>query len=406
MTGTTYVTKVWLKKRVAGVVMVLALAALVLGAVAAYLGAFSKHVTVYVTSPRSGLVMDPGAKVMLHGVTVGAVAETTSDGTGARLVLQIPESNAVRIPADLVAEIRSTTAFGAKFVDLQPQGDTSTGHLGDGTIIESQNVTTEVNTVFQNLTTVLDSVDADKLNATLGAISQALRGRGDQLGHTIDNADEYLRGLNPSLPQLTHDLEQFARVADTYSDAAPDLIATARNATAIGNTIVDQRSNLDALLLGVTGLADTGNEVLGQNKDAVVTALDVLRPTADLLMKYNGTITCFIQGLDHAADAVNAGVRDGKQILDTAIIPGNEPYRYGQDLPVVGAKGGPGGVAGSCGALPYVEAAEYPVPYLVTDTGTGTNPPGPSTLVPGNPSVVQYLIGSYTSQFGGNGVPR
>ncbi len=49
---------------------------------------------------------------------------------------------------------------------------------------------------------------------------------------------------------------------------------------------------------------------------------------------------------------------------------GNDPYRYPDNLPIVAAKGGPGGKPG-CGSLPDA-SKNYPVRYLVTDTGWGT----------------------------------
>ena len=49
---------------------------------------------------------------------------------------------------------------------------------------------------------------------------------------------------------------------------------------------------------------------------------------------------------------------------------GDDPYRFPHNLPVVGAKGGPGGKPG-CGSLPDV-AQNWPVRQLVTNTGFGT----------------------------------
>ena len=56
---------------------------------------------------------------------------------------------------------------------------------------------------------------------------------------------------------------------NAYADAAPDLIATADNATRISQTIVDEQRNLDAFLISAIGLADIGNEVVGGNRQAL-----------------------------------------------------------------------------------------------------------------------------------------
>ncbi len=57
-------------------------------------------------------------------------------------------------------------------------------------------------------------------------------------------------------------------------------------------------------------------------------------------------------------------------VLDTGLSLGDDPYHYPDNLPVIGAKGGPGGKPG-CGSLPDV-AKNWPVRNLVTNTGFGT----------------------------------
>jgi phospholipid/cholesterol/gamma-HCH transport system substrate-binding protein len=57
-------------------------------------------------------------------------------------------------------------------------------------------------------------------------------------------------------------------------------------------------------------------------------------------------------------------------VNDSAILFGSEPYVYPDNLPIVAAKGGPGGKPG-CGSLPDVEK-NLPVRYEVANTGWGT----------------------------------
>ena len=65
------------------------------------------------------------------------------------------------------------------------------------------------------------------------------------------------------------------------------------------------------------------------------------------------------------------GGADGRSIhLDVGLLGGNDPYRYPDNLPIVAAKGGPGGKPG-CGSLPDA-TKNFPVRQLVTNTGWGT----------------------------------
>jgi phospholipid/cholesterol/gamma-HCH transport system substrate-binding protein len=91
-------------------------------------------------------------------------------------------------------------------------------------------------------------------------------------------------------------------------------------------------------------------------------------------MKYNPELTCLILGGKETIDTgfldVTGGTNGKGVILDVALLGGDDPYKYPDNLPIVGAKGGPGGKPG-CGALPDV-TKNWPVRYMVTNTGWGT----------------------------------
>ncbi|HEV7581455.1 MAG TPA: MlaD family protein, partial [Mycobacterium sp.] len=152
----------------------------IIAALVLTIGAFNRdfrpYATVTLTSDRSGLVMEPGAKVKLRGVQVGRVA-SIQPGEPVRLQLELYPEQLKYIPANVGAEITATTAFGAKYVDLLTPADPSPKRLRAGAVVESRNVTTEVNTVFQNLVGVLNKIDVTKLNAVLTALAEGFRGK-------------------------------------------------------------------------------------------------------------------------------------------------------------------------------------------------------------------------------------
>ena len=118
-------------------------------------------------------------------------------------------------------------------------------------MIQSQHVVVEINTVFQQLVQVLDKIDPAKLNQTLGAIATAFNGRGEKFGKTLTDFNAFLAKIEPSLPNLSHDLETAAPTLGAYADAAPDLIKTVGSTTQISNTIVDQQQELDEFLVSL-----------------------------------------------------------------------------------------------------------------------------------------------------------
>ncbi len=85
---------------------------------ALFVGSFKSTETVTLTSDRSGLVMETNARVKLRGLQVGRVVAIQGGGQPVALKLEIDKDKIKFIPANIEAQIRATTVFGAKFVDL------------------------------------------------------------------------------------------------------------------------------------------------------------------------------------------------------------------------------------------------------------------------------------------------
>jgi virulence factor Mce-like protein len=323
-----------------GLATVVVIAAIVAVAVGLFRGSFTETMPVTVLSPRAGLVMNPDAKVKMHGVQVGKVASIESRPNGqAVLHLAMYPSEMHLIPANVLVDITEPTVFGAKFVDMLPPAQPSAQSLHAGQVLDSQHVTVEVNTVFKHLTEVLGTLDPAKLNETLGAIGQALSGRGEKIGQAFSDLDSFLAKFDPSLSALSHDIAVSAPVFNAYADAAPDLVKTVANAARISQTFVDEQHNLDALLVSAIGLADVGNDVLSANRQGLTDVVHLLRPTTDLTNEYNKALWCGFAGL--AELAKNPPLSEPSINIIASITWGAERYRYPTNLPKVAATGGP-----------------------------------------------------------------
>ncbi|HEY9304197.1 MAG TPA: MCE family protein [Mycobacterium sp.] len=356
-------------------------------------GALRKTIPLTVISDRAGLVMEDGAKVKLRGVQIGEVAsvEAYADSSGtnlSKLRLKIFPNEFTYLPSNVEAEIKSSTAFGAKYVDLiVPSSGASTRPLAAGAVLHSRNVTVEVNTVFENLQSIVHAIDPAKLNGVLSAVAEGVRGKGDRMGEAISEGNQALLTVNPRMSTIRQDWQLFGKTAQAYSNAAQDILSLMENFSTTSTTITTNKKALDQLLLSSIGFAQAGINTLGPNQQNFIGAMNLLVPTTDLLEHYSPTYTCLFQGaqwfLDHGGKATLGG--NGKSvIMDAALLFGDDPYRYPDNLPVVNAHGGPGGRP-SCGSLPDV-SKNFPVKYLVTDTGFGTGldiRPNPGIGFPG-----------------------
>ncbi len=371
----------------AGALTVLALLVVFAVAVGLFRDSFRTTVPVTVIADRAGLVMYPDAKVKINGAQVGKVAsiEPLPDG-GAALHLAIDPTSVDAIPANVGAEITSSTVFGSKFVELVAPAQASPAALRAGTVIKGgDNVTVELNTVFEKLVSVLSSVEPAKLNQTLGALSKSLDGRGDAFGQTLVDLDSALAKLNSALGSLNRDLEVAPPVFDAFADASPDLLGVIGNTTRISDTVVDQRDGLDALLVSAIGLADIGSEVLAENRQPLADVVHLLVPTTDLTNEYNPALTCGIAGLLPLANGPGTPM-PGATLLQGFFL-GRERYRYPGNLPKVAATGGP-----QCTDLPNVGYEQRP-PYVVTDIGANQAQYGNQGILLNSDALKQALFG-------------
>jgi phospholipid/cholesterol/gamma-HCH transport system substrate-binding protein len=300
-------------------------------------------VPVTLSADRAGLVMSPDAKVRLRGVVVGRVGTIKESPDGVTLTLDMNPDQLKYIPANVRADIKSNTVFGAKSVNLEEPADPSKARLARGATIDTERVVVELNTIYQRLVDVLAEVQPDKLNATIGAIDTALSGRGEQIGQGFADLSDLLKKTNPHLDALNRDFEAGAEVTNVYADVMPELMRVVDNFTFTGNTLLDNSSNLDALLMNVTGMADTINGVLAPSKANIISTLSNLNPTAALLGYQAPGLACFITATASAGQKALPvfGLETGYVALNAGLLPGKEPYRYPEDLPRVNADGPP-----------------------------------------------------------------
>ncbi|MER2207401.1 MAG: MlaD family protein, partial [Rhodococcus sp. (in: high G+C Gram-positive bacteria)] len=156
-------------KKLAAAGLVLGLVAIVAVALTMFSGGFTKSTPITVTSTRAGLVMEPNAKVKLRGVQVGRVESISLVGDQANLKLAMDPGQMSKIPSNARVEIKTTTVFGAKYVNIVIPDDPSTQPIQEGAVIASDSVTVEFNSVFEHLSDVLAKIEPEKPNATLGA---------------------------------------------------------------------------------------------------------------------------------------------------------------------------------------------------------------------------------------------
>ena len=139
--------------------------------------------------------------------------------------------------------------FGGKYVALSSPKDPG-APITSADVIDARSVSPEINTVFETLTSIAQSVDPVKLNLTLSGVAEALSGLGGKFGTSLVNGNKVLDNLNPQMDQLHHDVHSWLSVADVVADASPDLWSFLANVTTTARTLNKQQKDLDATLVG------------------------------------------------------------------------------------------------------------------------------------------------------------
>jgi phospholipid/cholesterol/gamma-HCH transport system substrate-binding protein len=282
------------KRRLQGLAFVVVLLAMAGLAVGAYAGFFSDGVPVTLKVDRVGTQLAPRADVKVRGLNVGTVTSVSTDGSGATVQLSLDRDKIAQIPTGVSAQLLPKTLFGERYVSLVPPSGPAGPPLAAGDVIPEDRsaAAREVERVLDGLLPLLQAVEPQDLATTLGALSQALSGRGEDLGKTLVQLQKLTGGLRPAVPDLQEDITQLADFAGNVNEAAPDLLDALDNFSVTSRTIVEQRQQLNDLLTGVTQASDDLKAFLMQNRGNLIGLAASSRPTLESLARYAPEFPC------------------------------------------------------------------------------------------------------------------
>jgi len=354
--------------RLAGAAGLLGVLLVVLCLIGVYLKWFASSVDVTVMSDRTGLLLDRGAPVRVSGVPVGEVrgSKVTSDHRVA-ITVAIDKGKAHLVPADVVASIRSTTVFGAKFVELEmPTSDRDQAAIRPGQVIQARSVPVEVNDTFHHAMDVLQSIDVEQLNTTLTEIASALNGRGERLGAYLTQVNDYLKTFNATLPTAVTDVQRAKDVLKVYADVTPQFIDVADQAGTTSNTLDANAATLHALLVDMVEASGTAKTFFSNVEDPLVGSLKELTPVTDLLRVYSPEIGCLIDNLNKLNTSIKTslGAKVPGVLGAAGFLPGQDSYNR-SNLPKLVT-----GVGPVC--YPFPDRAHPLYPHVRFDDGTAS----------------------------------
>lgn len=221
--------------------------------------------------PEAGGLYQRG-NVTYRGSQVGIVESVglTKNGVAAQLSLN---SN-VRIPADLIAEVRSQSAVGEQFVELLPQSSEGPD-LSDGDVIprDRARVPPDVNTVLELTNEGLRAIPQDNLRTVIDEAYEAVGGLGPELRRLVNGSTSLAIDARANLDSLTTVIDQSKPVLDSQSETSGSVQAWAANLASITGQLQGQDGAVSGILSKGPGAAEEGRALF-----------DRLQPTLPLVL--------------------------------------------------------------------------------------------------------------------------
>ena len=295
---------------------------------------FSKAFTAYddvtLTSSKSGLSLPERADVKLRGMIVGVVRETKIENGKVHLTLGMDPQLIDRVPRDVRAEIIPKTLFGEKYVSLVPTGSGTGEHLRAGDTITNAVVPVEFEEFFNDIYPLLTAVPPEKVAYTLTALANSLEGRGDSLGQTFEDSNEYLKKFNPENRQAIEDIVALGEVSNTYARQMDEFGDLLDNSAELSETVTDKEDELEDFFGESDRLAEVFREFLdAAGDDIIATAGNSVQPLS-VGAEYATMFPCWFRGQNALIDdVVNGTFKNGTlHIAMKTTTP--QPTRYGQ----------------------------------------------------------------------------
>ena len=363
-----------IRRRAQGLAFLVVLALLLGLSVAVYQKVFTEVARVTLETDTAGNQLQEASDVKIRGVIVGEVRAVEADADGATIELAIEPEHLEQIPADVSARLLPKTLFGERYVALQLPENPTGKRLADGDVIGQDRTENaiELQRVIDDTLPLLQAVHPEDLSFTLGAVADALRGQGDELGANLASTGKYFGEINTVLPELQSDISGLADLAETYEGAADDLLAVLDNLAITNTTVVDQEEQLRRTFSVGTTSANVTADFLERNERNLISLAETSRPVLGLFAEYSPIYPCLLEGLARSVPRIGETFgADGDPALNLNIqftFPPRNPYQPG-DQPVYADTSPPDcrGLDDIDAEIAQAQSGEYYCPYPPND---------------------------------------
>lgn len=227
--------------------------------------------TVTVELPRAAGLYG-GANVTYRGTKVGRVSAVRLTDTGVSAELSLRSD--VPIPADLGAEVHSTSAIGEQYVALIPDSGGGPA-LADGDVIPVRraSVPPDIATLLDAANRGLQAIPRESVKTVIDESATAVGGLGPELSRIVTGGTQVAAEARKNLDPLVALIERAKPVLDSQAESAESIQAWATH-------LADLTGQLQGSDDAFAGLLGQGARAAGEAQQL----MEQLRPTLPVLM--------------------------------------------------------------------------------------------------------------------------
>ncbi|MBA2955729.1 MCE family protein [Nocardioides sp. MAH-18] len=221
----------------------------------------------------------PRSTVKVNDVSVGQVTDVALAGQHAVVTMEI--QNDVDLPANSVAELRTTSLLGEKFVQLSAPTDVAPeGEIADGAEIPLDRTgrNPEVEEVLGALSLVLNGGGVAQLKTIASELNKALDGREDTARSVLDQVRRFMQQLDENKAGIVDAIDSVNQLAKSVTAQQDSIDAALDELPDALESIDQQRADLVKMLKALDRLGDVGVRVISRTKDGTIAALEQLSP--------------------------------------------------------------------------------------------------------------------------------
>jgi phospholipid/cholesterol/gamma-HCH transport system substrate-binding protein len=229
------------------------------------------------------------SNVTYRGVQVGKVTEVHATRDGATAVLSLDTSP--KIPADLHADVRSVSAVGEQYVDLQPRAE-SGPYLQDGSVIAKEKTTIPqaVGPMLDQVNALINSVPKDKIGDLLDESFKGLNGSGYELGSLFDSSATVVGAMNGAADQSRSLIDDSRRLLDGQLQSADAIRTWAHSLAGVTGEVTTNDAQIRAILETGPSAADEASRLFNQVKPTLPVLLANLTSIGQIGVTYHASL--------------------------------------------------------------------------------------------------------------------